>query len=107
MMIHLLHLILQKVIKIDALYLLLLTNRIIPISNILIFRCIRFSRGSNFIIGFATLCIDGATIYYAKSQADQATLNTFEMRRQNDLEKVSQGLMSKEEYNRRYQKTII
>lgn len=62
----------------------------------------RLSRGSNFVIGFAGLFVGGATLYYAKMQTDHAAINSFEMTRQNDLEEVSQGLMSKEEYQSKY-----
>lgn len=62
----------------------------------------RFSRGTNMAIGFCGLCLGGATLYYAKIQSDYAIQNTCEMTHQNDLEEVSQGLMMREDYQKKY-----
>lgn len=80
----------------------------------------RFSRGSNFAIGFAGLAIGGATVYYAKMQAEAAIIqaqaskdqvqaqvdNNWEMARQNDLEEVSQGFMTREDFAKKYGRKI-
>jgi hypothetical protein len=38
---------------------------------------------------------------YAKQQAEHAAHNTAELRRQNDLEELSQGIITRDEYERR------
>ena len=60
-------------------------------------------------IGLFTLGVTSYAAYYSKIQADTAIkqlhaqeLNNQEMCRQNDLEEVSQGLMSKEDYIKKY-----
>lgn len=60
-------------------------------------------------LGFCTLCVGGYAAYQQRLQtiAAQESVrsqdkNNFEMTRQNDLEEVSQGLMSKESYQQKY-----
>lgn len=60
-------------------------------------------------IGACTLCIGGYAAYQQRLQTIAAQesvraqeINNREMTRQNDLEELSQGLMSKENYNKKY-----
>lgn len=69
-------------------------------------------RNVGYGIGFFGLVVGFGAAYYGKVQADASLaqvkaqeINNFEMRRQNDLEEVSQGLMSKEDYTKKYPKT--
>ena len=60
-------------------------------------------------VGICTLCIGGYAAYQQRLQtiaAQEAVLaqqvNNLEMTRQNDLEELSQGIISKEDYLRKY-----
>jgi len=53
---------------------------------------------AGFFLGFGSLVISGATYYHVAQQTEEARIQTLEFRTQNDLEEVSQGLKTKEEY---------
>lgn len=57
-------------------------------------------------IGICTLCLGGYAAYQQRLQTSVAQeVNNYEMTRQNDFEEVSQGLMFKDNYTKKYSKT--
>ena len=68
-------------------------------------------RGFGIGLGVGTFLVASTAAYYTKIQADAAMLqvqaqieNNAEMRRQNDLEELSQGIIDRPEYDRRRKK---
>ena len=56
------------------------------------------------VAAVGTLLLSGATYYHTARQTIAAERQTYEFKRQNDLEELSQGLINKEEYNKRHPK---
>lgn len=61
-----------------------------------------FYRGAGLCVSFLTLGIAGYAALEQRRQTSLSEMQNHELRRQNDLEEVEQGFLSKEEYLRRY-----
>ena len=57
-----------------------------------------------FFVACGGMIISGATYYHTTLQTAAAQRQTYEFKRQNDLEELAQGLITKEEYQKRHPK---
>ena len=57
---------------------------------------------TSILIAFGSLVVSGITYYHTSQQTSELQCQTREFEHKNDLKEVSQGLISKESYAKKY-----